>query len=178
MRWLSGAFADVREHWRCVDRRVTKPHRNRCLVRNSILFDGEHIFSGACNIVLMGPGRGADVLQDRNELPGLLRKDINPFQELGASWQLHQDFVELFPRSEVLQQYLCEYLIVLMRLCQKVVVFGNRSYPGQLLSIFGSTFDAEFGPLQKEMDQWGALIQQKMQQLAAAASLGGFDMRV
>lgn len=87
---------------------------------------------------------------------------------LGTSWDLHQDFAQLFPRSEVLQSYLCEYLIILMRLCRKAVLFGNRSYAGQLFSSLAVSFETEFGPLQRELDQWGLMIQLKANHLAAA----------
>lgn len=67
--------------------------------------------------------------------------------------------------SEVLQAYFCEYLVVLMRLCNKVVVFCQKGYGLQLLYSLGSSFDLEFGSIQKELDQWGCLIQQQTQLL-------------
>lgn len=88
------------------------------------------------------------------------------FMRLGTSWTLHKDFAQLFPASEVLQAYFCEYLISLMKLCNKAVVFCQKNTRAQLLSSLGSSFDSEFGPLQKELDQWGCLIQQQSQFLA------------
>lgn len=88
------------------------------------------------------------------------------FMRLGTSWALHEDFAQLFPRSEILQTYFCEYLIILMRLCNKVVVFGQKNTGAQLFSSIGSSFDSEFGNIQKELDQWGCLIQQQSQLLA------------
>lgn len=85
------------------------------------------------------------------------------FMKLGTSWALHEDFAQLFPRSEILQTYFCEYLIVLMKLCHKVVVFGQKKVGAQLLSSIGSSFESEFGAIQKELDQWGCLIQQQSQ---------------
>lgn len=85
------------------------------------------------------------------------------FMRLGTSWALHEDFAQLFPQSEILQTYFCEYLIVLMRLCNKIVVFGQKKVGAQFLSSLGSSFDSEFGAIQKELDQWGYLIQQQCQ---------------
>lgn len=86
--------------------------------------------------------------------------------KLGTSWELHHEFSQIFPHSAALQTFLCEYLIVLMRLCRKAVVFSNRTLAGQLWSSLGASFESEFRPLQEEMDKWGLLIQHKTQQLA------------
>lgn len=86
--------------------------------------------------------------------------------KLGTSWELHHEFSQIFPQSEALQTFLCEYLIVLMRLCRKAVVFSNKSLTGQLWSSLGASFESEFRPLQEEMDKWGLLIQYKTQQIA------------
>lgn len=86
--------------------------------------------------------------------------------KLGTSWELHNEFSQIFPQSEALQTFLCEYLIVLMRLCRKAVVFSNKSFGGQLWSSLGASFESEFKPLQEEMDKWGLMIQHKTQQLA------------
>lgn len=88
--------------------------------------------------------------------------------KLGTSWELHHEFSRVFPQSEVLQTFLCEYLIVLMQLCRKAVIFSNKSLAGQLWSSLGASFDSEFRPLQEEMDKWGLIIQHKTQQLATA----------
>ncbi|KAG8159843.1 hypothetical protein KVR01_010480 [Diaporthe batatas] len=90
----------------------------------------------------------------------------NLFMKLGTSWELHNEFSQIFPQSEALQTFLCEYLIVLMRLCRKAVIFSNKSLGGQLWSSLGASFESEFRPLQEEMDKWGLMIQHKTQQLA------------
>lgn len=71
----------------------------------------------------------------------------------------------------MLQTYLCEYLIVVLRLCCKVVSFTGKSSASQFLSSIGSSFDADFDSIEKELNQWGYLIQQKSQQLAAKSIL-------
>lgn len=97
--------------------------------------------------------------------------------KLGTSWDLHNDFSQIFPQSEALQTYLCEYLIVLMRLCRKAVLFSNKSLAGQLWSSLGASFDSEFKPLQAEMDKWGLMIQYKTQQLAMASVVDADQFR-
>lgn len=78
----------------------------------------------------------------------------------------------------MLQTYLCEYLIVLVRLCRTVVVFAQKNYASQIVSSLGSSFDNEFGPFQMEMDQWGTLIQQKAQYLFTKSTLHSEAMAV
>lgn len=97
---------------------------------------------------------------------------------LSTSWTLHKDYVELFSSSEVLQNHLCEYLIVLMRLCQKVVLFTRKGLTAQFFSSLGSSFDAEFGTIQKEMIERGYIIQQTAQYLATKSFLNTDRSRV
>lgn len=97
------------------------------------------------------------------------------FMRLGTSWALHEDFVQLFPRSEALQTYFCEYLIVLMTLCNKIIVFSNRSTTSQLFSSMGMSFESEFGMIEKELNQWGLLIQQSAQ-IQATRVMNGAEM--
>lgn len=97
---------------------------------------------------------------------------------LGTSWALHEDFAQLFPRSAILQTLFCEYLIVLIRLCHKVVIFGQKRTGAQFLSTLGSSFESEFGPIQKELDQWGYLIQEQSQLQAMKIATGAENSRV
>ena len=91
--------------------------------------------------------------------------------KLATSWYINQDFVQHFPASTELQLFLAEYLIRIVRLCQKVLVFSKKS-PAMLLaaSLF-SSFDAEFLPLQQELDQWGLLIEKRFSSLVAKSTL-------
>lgn len=100
------------------------------------------------------------------------------FMKLGTSWALHEDFVQLFPRSEILQTYFFEYLVVLVKLCNKIVVFGQKKAGAQLLSSLGSSFDSEFGAIQKELDQWGCLIQQQCQILSTKMATGAEERKI
>ncbi|KAJ0120131.1 hypothetical protein J7T55_000986 [Diaporthe amygdali] len=94
------------------------------------------------------------------------------FMRLGTSWALHEDFAQIFPQSEVLQTFFCEYCVVLLRLCNKIIAFGQKNTSAQLFSSIGSSFDSEFGSTQKELDQWGYLIQQQTKLLATKMAAG------
>lgn len=88
------------------------------------------------------------------------------FLRLGTSWSLHERFAELFPQSKVLQDYLCEYLIVVVGLCRRVVTFTKKSSASKFFATLGSSFEDEFSPIQKEMDQWGYILQKQAEHLA------------
>lgn len=105
----------------------------------------------------------ADILKVATNYLSYFEKLSTLFMKLGTSWALHEDFAQLFPRSEILQTHFYEYLIVLMRLCNNIVVFGQKKVSAQLISSLGTSFDSEFGAIQKELDQWGYLIQQQCQ---------------
>lgn len=107
--------------------------------------------------------------QTATNFRGYFERLSSLFMRLGTSWELHNDFSQIFPQSEALQTFLCEYLIVLMRLCRKAVLFSNKSLAGQLWSSLGASFDSEFKPLQEEMDKWGLIIQYKTQQLVTSS---------
>ncbi|KAF3759978.1 hypothetical protein M406DRAFT_353953 [Cryphonectria parasitica EP155] len=48
---------------------------------------------------------------------------------------------------------------------------GTSCLASQLLSTLGTSFDEEFGPLQKELDQWGFLIQKGAEQTAMEVNI-------
>ncbi|KAH8886888.1 hypothetical protein GQ53DRAFT_874485 [Thozetella sp. PMI_491] len=80
---------------------------------------------------------------------------------------LRNDFAQLFPSSRELQTYLCEYLTVLVKLCQKAVLFTRKSLASQLAASLAAPYASEFGPPQEELDQWGRVIEQKANILAS-----------
>lgn len=93
------------------------------------------------------------------------------FLKLGNSWTLHRDFAHLFPHSRELQVYLCEYLIVVVRICIKVVEFTKKPFFLKIATSLTSSFDAEFNPLATELDQWGYYIEHKAQQVAMESGI-------
>lgn len=93
--------------------------------------------------------------------------------KLTTSWYISQDFVQHFPASQELQLFLAEYLIRIVRLCHKVLLFTKKSPASLLATSLFSSFDAEFTPLQQELDQWGLLIKEKFNSLVAKSTLDG-----
>ncbi|KAG7104621.1 hypothetical protein HYQ46_000177 [Verticillium longisporum] len=51
---------------------------------------------------------------------------------------------QLYPTCQVLNGFLCEYLIVIVKMCQNVAIFMNHSYVSKIWSSFTKSFDKEF----------------------------------
>lgn len=83
------------------------------------------------------------------------------FMKLGTAWSLHSDFAKLFSEDSELRSFLLEYLIGIVRLCEKIVLFTKKSALAQFASSMLSSPDNEFNPLIEELGQWGKLIEQK-----------------
>lgn len=162
---------DTRKYRGCNDWRVSECDRHKYLVCCSALIAGLKTLEILCHYPCI-----AD-FQTATNFRGYFERLSSLFMKLGTSWDLHNDFSQIFPQSEALQTYLCEYLIVLMRLCRKAVLFSNKSLAGQLWSSLGASFDSEFKPLQAEMDKWGLMIQYKTQQLAMASMVDADKFR-
>ncbi|KAK3335257.1 hypothetical protein B0T19DRAFT_3600 [Cercophora scortea] len=92
---------------------------------------------------------------------------------LTTSWSIAQDFAHHFPSSTELQTYLVEYLIRVVRLCQKIILFSKRSATALLAASLFSSFELEFQPAQQELDQWGLLIEKKFASLSTQIALEG-----
>jgi len=90
---------------------------------------------------------------------------------LSTSWHIAREFSQHFPTSTELQLFLSEYLIRVVQLCQKVVIFSRKSTPALLAASLFSSFDAEFSHPQQELDQWGLLIEKKFTSLIAKSTL-------
>jgi hypothetical protein len=93
------------------------------------------------------------------------------FLKLGTSWALHRDFAHLFLSSKELQHSFYEYLILVVRICIKVVKFTTKQFVAQITTSFTSPFDVEFNPLTIQLDQWGHYIEHKAQHVAMEASI-------
>ncbi|RSM05266.1 hypothetical protein CDV31_009664 [Fusarium ambrosium] len=90
---------------------------------------------------------------------------------LGQSLSLHQDFVLLFPKCSTLQSYMCEYTIVMVNICAKIIHNCAKSALFQLAASFTSTFDAAFKPLESDLTTWAQLIEKRVTVLLAKADL-------
>jgi len=90
---------------------------------------------------------------------------------LTTSWTITQEFVQHFPGSKELQTYLAEYLIRVVCLCRQILLYSKRSPAVLLATSLFSSFEAEFLPLQQELDQWGLLIEKKFASLTTKTVL-------
>ncbi|RSL49755.1 hypothetical protein CEP54_012262 [Fusarium duplospermum] len=90
---------------------------------------------------------------------------------LGRSLSLHQDFVVLFPKCSTLQSYMCEYTIVMVNICAKIIHNCAKSALSQLAASFTSTFDAIFKPLESDLATWAQLIEKRATVLLAQADV-------
>ncbi|KUI69629.1 Vegetative incompatibility protein HET-E-1 [Cytospora mali] len=140
---------------------------------------GDVMIGGSQNLIATGVWSAVRLsLMAATNFLGYFERLSTLFMKLGTSWTLHKDYADLFTSSKVLQNHLCEYLIVLVRLCQKVVCFTQKGLTAQLRLSLGSSFDAEFGPIQKQMEERGSLIQQTAQHLATKSLLGSQNSRL
>ncbi|KAM7197787.1 hypothetical protein V8F20_006460 [Naviculisporaceae sp. PSN 640] len=92
---------------------------------------------------------------------------------LSTSWTITQEFAQHFSGSKELQAYLSEYLIRVVRLCQQILVFSQRTPTMLLASSLLSSFETEFLPLQQELDQWGLLIEKQVTSLTTKTIIDG-----
>ncbi|KAJ4137179.1 hypothetical protein NW768_002760 [Fusarium equiseti] len=95
----------------------------------------------------------------------------NMMMRLGRSLSLHKDFAMLFPKCPTLQSYICEYTIVMVNICAKIVHNCAKSALSQLAASLTSTFDAVFKPLESDLETWTLLIEKRTTVLLAKAEL-------
>ncbi|KAJ3462145.1 hypothetical protein MRS44_010698 [Fusarium solani] len=95
----------------------------------------------------------------------------NMMMRLGRSLSLHKDFAMLFPKCSTLQSYMCEYTIVMVNICAKIVHNCAKSALSQLAASLTSTFDATFKPLESDLTTWAMLIEKRATVLLAKAEL-------
>ncbi|EAA36343.2 hypothetical protein GE21DRAFT_2401 [Neurospora crassa] len=87
---------------------------------------------------------------------------------LTRSWSVTSEFAKLFPNSAELQALFSEYLTRVVRLCQQILAVARRPSYLLLASSLFSTFDNEFGPIQEELNMYGALIEKQFTLLTSS----------
>ncbi|KXH26073.1 hypothetical protein CNYM01_02392 [Colletotrichum nymphaeae SA-01] len=92
---------------------------------------------------------------------------------IGKSSSLHKDFALLFPTCRQTQAYMCEYVIVFIKICKKITIDAHKSFASQLATSFTSTFDSVFKPLEDDLRSWGQLIENRVAVLVAKANIEG-----
>ncbi|EJT68933.1 hypothetical protein GGTG_13522, partial [Gaeumannomyces tritici R3-111a-1] len=86
------------------------------------------------------------------------------FMAIGRSSPRYQMMALLYPRSERLQSYLCEYFIVVVRLCHQHLKLIQKSTLGQLMSFIS---DSDLKTYQSDTDSWASLIKEEVNALMA-----------
>ncbi|KAK1463181.1 NACHT domain-containing protein [Colletotrichum melonis] len=90
---------------------------------------------------------------------------------IGKSSSLHKDFALLFPTCRQTQAYMCEYVIVFIKICKKITIDAHKSFASHLATSFTSTFDSVFKPLEDDLRSWGQLIENRVAVLVAKANV-------
>lgn len=90
-------------------------------------------------------------------------------KDLGNSWPITLEFTKNFPESTELQALLAEYLTRVVQLCHKIVVVAKRPAYSLLAGSILSSFDAEFKPIQDELDAYAGIIEKTFNILTTKA---------
>ena len=81
---------------------------------------------------------------------------------IGRTCPRYQDFGLLYPESKRLQSALCEYFIVIVRLCQQAVVFLKKPFWSQLSSSILKPFESEFGSFHQDLESLASAIREEV----------------
>lgn len=89
------------------------------------------------------------------------------FMRLGRSSSIKQDLVFLFPNCQQLQQFLCEYLIVIVNFCRGIVLYTRKAFFAQLVV----SFSKEFQTFEADLATWSSIIQDRANYLTTRTQL-------
>ncbi|KAM0323944.1 hypothetical protein ACHAQA_008525 [Verticillium albo-atrum] len=138
-----------------------------CGTRFLAIFEQIHVFTRAGDILIGGSqnmiasGVWAAVRLSLQLAIGHLTffdKVSALFMRIGKMVTAQTNLVQLFPSCHELHGFLCEYLIVIVNLCHKVVTFMNQSYTSKIWSSLTTSFDREFTTFEGDLQGWAALI--------------------
>ena len=80
---------------------------------------------------------------------------------IGLTCPRYQDFGLLYPGSTRLQKAVCEYFVVIVRLCKQAVVFLQKPFWSQLSSSILKPFEPEFGRFQQDLENLAGAIREE-----------------
>lgn len=96
-----------------------------------------------------------------------LEKVSRLFMTIGRSAPRYQSMAAIYPRSKELQSNLCEYFIVVVRLCHKILRFTQKSAVMQFTTALNSSaLDSD----QSELEIWATAIKEEVDLLMAVRS--------
>jgi hypothetical protein len=78
--------------------------------------------------------------------------------EIGRSAPIHDELALLYHDDSVLQSLLCEYLVYLVQLCRRAILFTKKRTFSQLKASFLNGFDVEFSDLRERLRTLSAII--------------------
>ena len=81
---------------------------------------------------------------------------------IGLTCPRYQDFGLLYPKSKRLQSALCEYFVVIVRLCKHAVVFLQKPFWSQLSSSILKPFESEFDRFHQELANLASTIREEV----------------
>lgn len=81
---------------------------------------------------------------------------------IGLTCPRYQDFGLLYPKSARLQRALCEYFVVIVRLCKQAVVFLKKTFWSQLSSSILKPFESEFGKFHQDLEILAGCIREEV----------------
>ena len=82
--------------------------------------------------------------------------------KIGLTSPRYQDFGLLYPESARLQSALCEYFVVIVRLCKQAVVFLKKPFWFQLSSSIVKPFESEFGSFYQDLENFASAIREEV----------------
>ena len=78
---------------------------------------------------------------------------------VGREAPRYQTLAAIYPRSKELQAHLCEYFIVVVRLCHHILRFTQKSTVMQLTSTMNTSTLESFQP---ELEIWATAIKEEL----------------
>lgn len=78
--------------------------------------------------------------------------------DVGRSSPRYEELAVLYSSSAGLQKVFCEYMVVVVGLCKKAIMFVRKPFLAQLPASFLKPFETEFGQLRAELDKLAATI--------------------
>ncbi|KAF4493314.1 Vegetative incompatibility HET-E-1 [Fusarium agapanthi] len=80
------------------------------------------------------------------------------FMAVGRNAPRYQAMAAIYPKSKNLQRYLCEYFIVVTKICHQTIQWAQKSALGRLSS---SIRDPDMKGFQADLDTWSASIKEE-----------------
>ncbi|KAK2729382.1 nacht domain protein [Colletotrichum kahawae] len=77
------------------------------------------------------------------------------FMEAGCQAPRHHAMALIYPKSKALQKYLCEYYIVVVRICQQIQIFRRKAMLSRMMSALD---DSELKRLHSDLLKWSTSI--------------------